>query len=75
MGTSRAKTSGADLHAEVMYFCSVRHSAHMVLGMRCICCTLGMCLGFALELSGLNLGSSSFRNVDEISIQGHVCAE
>ena len=39
------------------------------------CCTMGMCCGSTVELSGLNLGSGSFRNVDEISIQGSVCAE
>ena len=78
VGTSQAKTSGVELHAEVMNFCSVWHSAHVVtwvLGMKCVCCTIGMCCGFTVELSGLNLGSSSFRNVDEISIQGSVCAE
>ena len=31
--------------------------------------------GSTVELSGLNLGSGSFRNADEISIQGSVCAE
>ena len=36
---------------------------------------LGMCCEFNGELSGLNLGSGSFRNVDEISIQGSECAE
>ena len=66
MGTSRAKVLGVDLHTEVMYFCSVWHSAHVVLGMMCICCTMGMCGGFAVELSGLNLGSGNFRNVDEV---------
>ena len=39
------------------------------------CCTMGMCCGSTVELSGLNLGSGSFRNADEISIQGSVCAE
>ena len=65
---SRAKTSGVDLHSEVMYICSVWHKTHVVLGMRCICCTVGMCCGFALEMRSLNLGSGSFRNVAEISI-------
>ena len=32
-------------------------------------------MAFTVELSGLNLGSGSFRNVDEISIQGSVSAE
>ena len=36
---------------------------------------IGMNCGLTLELSGLNLGSGSFRNVDEISIQGSVGAE
>ena len=75
VGISRAKTSGVDLHAEVVYFCSVWHRAHVVLGMKCICCSMGMCGGFAVELSSLHLGSGSFRNVDKISIQGSVCAE
>ena len=39
------------------------------------CCTMRMCCGSTVELSGLNLGSGSFRNADEISIQGSVCAE
>ena len=43
--------------------------------MKGFCCTMGMCCGSTVELSGLNLGSGSFRNVDEISIQGSVCAE
>ena len=34
---------------------------------------MGMCCGSTVELSSLNLGSGSFRNVDEISIQGSVC--
>ena len=54
-----------------MYFYSVWHSGHVTLGMRCI----RMCCGFDVELNGLNLGSGSFRNVDEISKQGSVCAE
>ena len=51
------------------------HNGHVALGKRCICCTIGMRCGFAEELSGLNQGSGSFRNVDEISLQGSVCAE
>ena len=34
-----------------------------------------LCCGSTVELSGLNLGSVSFRNVDEISIQSSLCAE
>ena len=40
VGTSRANKLGVDLHAEVIYFCSAWHSAHVVLG---------MCGGFAVE--------------------------
>ena len=61
-----------------MYFCSVWNNAHVVmwaLGMMCVCCTMGMRCGSTVELSGLDLGSGSFRNVDEISKQGSVCAE
>ena len=47
----------------------------MGVGDEARCCTMGMCCGSAVELSGLNLGSGSFRNVDEISIQGSVYAE
>ena len=58
-----------------IYFWSVSHSAHLALGMKCICCTIGICYGFTMEMSGLNLGSGSFRQVDEISKKGSVCAE
>ena len=66
VGTSRAKTSGVDLYAAVVYFCSVLYSVHLatwVLGMRIDCCTMGICYRFTLELSGLNLGSGSYWNV------------
>ena len=68
VGTSRAKSPGFTPEHEGVYFCSVWQSAHVVLGMRCICCIMGMWSGFAVELSGLNMGSVSFINVDEISI-------
>ena len=74
VGTSREMTSDFDLHSEVMQFSSVWLSARVVLGIWCICCTMGMYGGFAVELRALNLGSGSLRNVDEISIQGSVCA-
>ena len=60
-GTSRAKKLGFDQHSEEMYSFHEWHSAHVALGMRCICCTRGMCSGLAVELSGLNLGSGSLR--------------
>ena len=49
-------------------FCSVRHCAHVATEDEMKC-------GFTVELSGLNLGSGIFRNVDEISIQGSACAQ
>ena len=55
--------------------CSVWHSHHVALGMGCICCTGGMCCGFAVELSGLNLGSGGFKTVDLICRQSSVSAE
>ena len=75
VGSSLAKTSGVDLHSEVMYFCSVWHNAHVALGMGYICYNGTMSCGFAVELNGLKLGSGRFRNIDEISQQGSVCAE
>ena len=63
VGTSLAKTLGFVLHSEVMFFCSVQHSAHVAQGMRCICCTIGMYCWVAVELSGLNLGYGSLRNI------------
>ena len=45
VGTSLSKTLGFDKHSEVMHSCSVWHSDHDTLGMRYICCTIGMCRG------------------------------
>ena len=47
----------------------------MGIGDEVRCCTMGICCESTVELSGLNLGSGSFRNVDEIFKQGSVCAE
>ena len=46
----------------------------VALGMEHFCCTGWMCYGFALELSGMNLGSVIFETVDVISRQGLVNA-
>ena len=40
----------------------------MGVGDEARCCTMGMCCGSTVELSGLNLGSGSCRNADKISI-------
>ena len=64
-----------DLHSEVAKPCSAWHSVHVVLGMGCPYCTRGMCCGFAVELSCLNLGSGISRTVDVIFRQGSLCAE
>ena len=47
----------------------------MGVGDEARCCTMRMCCESTVELSGLNQGSGSFRNVDEISIHDTVCAE
>ena len=57
-------TSGFDLDSEVMYSCSMWHSAHVALGMGCICFTVGMGSGFTVDLSGLNLGSGGIKIFD-----------
>ena len=52
-------------------------ATHVGLGMGCIYFTGGMCYWFAVhvELSGLNRGSGSFRNVDEIYPYRALCVQ
>ena len=55
--------------------CYAWHSAHMVLGLRCIMFSGGMCCRLSVVLICLNLGSGIFKTVDMISRQDFMYAE